>query len=285
MTEKRRLFSSTPRKKLFSTANEENLVKVVRCMDCGYKLETAASTSKIYCPKCGGTRFNVYRIPESPELTPEPVKIEEEKSFSRKSLFGNDEFQKEFTEPTTAFEEKLKEFSGKVISIDECEKIFSCVPEELLEKNYAELDNEGNLIISDSAFLIDKLFSKLIITVTRELDLPEINQSKESIIDSLAERGNLSPKGVIMIKKAHMLSPVCNHVEDCCPETDLKGWVKDSGIIGDTKIELGDKDNLKLDDFMDYLKSRYPDAPKGLLEHLISNGLVKIEGSKVDIIK
>lgn len=284
MTEKRRLFSSTPRKKLFSTANEENSVKAVRCMDCGYILETAASTSRIYCPKCGGTRFNVYRIPESPELTPEPVKVEEEKSFSRKSLFGNDEFQKEFTEPTTVFEEKLKEFSGKVINIDECEKIFSCTPEELLEKNYAELNNDGNLIISDSAFLIDKLFSKLIITVTRELDLPEITQPKECVIDSLAEKGNLSPKGVVMIKKAHMLSPVSNSSVEC-PETDLKGWINDSGIIGDTKIELGDKDNLKLDDFMDYLKSRYPDAPKGLLEHLISSGLVKIDGSKVNIIK
>ena len=72
--------------------------------------ETAASTSHIYCPKCGGTRFNVYNIPESPEGTPEPVKIEEEKSFSRKSLFGNDEIQKEFTTPCNEFEKNLKQF-------------------------------------------------------------------------------------------------------------------------------------------------------------------------------
>lgn len=283
MAEKRKLFSSTPRKKLFSVACEVEKLKTVRCMDCGYKMETTASTSDLYCPKCGGTRFNVYSIPESPEVAPEPVKVEEEKSFSRKSLFGNDEFQKEFTEPTTEFEKKLKEFSGKTISFTDADKLFSMSGEELIEKNYADLDDNGNLIISDSAFLIDKLFSKLIITVTKELDLEPCTQPKESIIDSLSDRG-VSPKGIIMIKKAHMISPVSPSpiVEE---RQDLNDWVSDSGIVGDTKIELGDKDDLKLDEFIDYLRSRYPDAPKGLLEHLISRGLVKIEGNQVDIIK
>jgi hypothetical protein len=69
------------------------------------------------------------------------------------------------------------------------------------------------------------------------------------------------------------------------PIEDLGEWVKDSGIVGDTKIELGDKKDLRLEEFMDYLKSRYPDAPKGLLDHLISKGLVKIDGNRVDIIK
>ena len=283
MTERRKLFSSTPRKKLFSTACEDEVLKTVMCRDCGYKFETASTTSKIYCPKCGGTRFNVVSIPKSPELVPESVKTEEEKSFSRKSLFGNDVFQKEFTEPTTEFEKKLKEFSGKTIEINNCEKIFSVKPEELLEKNYADLDNNGNLVISESAFLIDKLFSKLIITVTKELDLPEINQPKESIIDSLADKGCLSPKGIVMIKKAHMISP--SLPVEINPTEDLGEWVKDSGIVGDTKIELGDEKDLRLEEFMDYLKSRYPDAPKGLLDHLISKGLVKIDGNRVDIIK
>lgn len=278
MIEKRRLFSSTPRKKLFSTACEDKVVRTVRCMDCGYKMETEDSTVKMFCPKCGGTRFEVCNISKIADP------VVEEKGFSRKSLFGNDEFQKEFTEPTTEFEEKLKEFSGKVVKLDDCEKIFSITPEELLEKNYAELNNEGDLVISESAFLIDKLFSKLIITVTRELDLPDVHgESKESIIDSLADKGSLSPKGIVMIKKAHMLSPMVPVSNE--NSENLNEWVDDSGIVGDTKIELGDKDDLKLDDFVDYLRSRYPDAPKGLLDYLISKGLVKIDGNRVDIIK
>ena len=282
MTQKRSLFTSTPRKKLFSAVSSGEEVKTVRCMDCGYKMETAASTSKIYCPKCGGTRFDVLCITESPEVTPEPIKVEEEeKNFSRKSLFGNDIFQKEFTEPTTEFEERLKEFSGKTIKFEDCEKIFSIKPEELLEKNYADIDDNGDIVISESAFLIDKLFSKLIITVTKELDLPEINQPKECMIDSLSN--NISPKGIIMIKKAHMISPSLPIEEK--PIEELGEWIKDSGIVGDTKIELGDKEDLKLDDFVDYLKSRYPDAPKGLLDHLMSRGLVKINGSRVNIVK
>ena len=92
MTTRRKLFSSTPRKKLFSTMEEENTLKTVMCMDCGYKLETASTTTKIYCPKCGGTRFSVYSIPESPEVAPEAVPVVEEKSFARKSVFGNDSF-------------------------------------------------------------------------------------------------------------------------------------------------------------------------------------------------
>ena len=195
MAEKRKLFSSTPRKKLFSTAAE--VIKAVKCMDCGYKMETAASPSKLFCPNCGGTRFNVYSIPESPEATPEPVKVVEEKSFSRKSIFGNDEFQKEFSEPNTEFEKSLKEFSGKTISFDDAEKLFSVSAEELLEKNYADLDNEGNLVISDSAYLIDKLFSKLIITVTKELDLEPCMHNKESLIDSLS----FSRQEIIIEKK------------------------------------------------------------------------------------
>lgn len=282
MAEKRKLFSSTPRKKLFSTAAE--VIKTVKCMDCGYKMETAASPTKLFCPNCGGTRFNVCSIPESPEVTPEPVKVVEEKSFSRKSIFGNDEFQKEFSEPNTEFEKSLKEFSGKTISFDDAEKLFSVSAEELLEKNYADLDNEGNLVISDSAYLIDKLFSKLIITVTKELDLEPCMHNKESLIDSLADKG-MSPRGIIMIKKAHMISPSepTPMIED--NKESLNDWISDSGIVGDTKIELGDKNDLKLEEFMDYIKSRYPDAPKGLLESLISRGLIKIDGNQVDIIK
>lgn len=284
MTERRKLFSSTPRKKLFSTANEDTLIKTVKCSDCGYKFETASTTSRVYCPKCGGTRFNVVSIPESPEVTPEPVKVEEEKSFSRKSLFGNDVFQKEFTEPTTEFEKKLKEFSGKTIELSDCEKIFSMSAEELIEKNYADV-KDGNLVISDTAFLVDKLFSKLIISVTRELDLDTTvpSQPKESIIEALSNSGNIGPKGIIMIKKAHMISPAIESVKEERPE--LPEWIEDSGIVGDMKIELGNRKDLGVSEFTDYLGSRYSDAPKGLIDYLISKGVIKIDGNQVAVLK
>ena len=287
--ERRKLFSTSPapvRKKLFSTACEDEVIKTVMCMDCGYKIQTASTTSKIYCPKCGGTRFNVYGVPESPEVSPEPVKVEEEKSFSRKSLFGNDEFQKEFTEPSNEFEAKLKEYSGKSVDVKDCDKLFSMSSDELVEKGYAEVSNSDTIVISDSAFLRDKLFSKLIVSVTKVLDLdPSVTMCpdrKESIIDSLGDSGSISPKGIILIKKAHMMSPMglSNSNSD-----DLTDWVKDSGIIGDTKIELGDREDMKVGDFMEYLQSRYPDAPKGLIDYLISKGIVKIQGNQVDILK
>lgn len=291
--ERRKLFSSpasVTRRKLFSTACEDVVIKTVMCMDCGYKFETSSTTSKLYCPKCGGTRFNVYEIPESPEVAPEPVKVEEvveEKKFSRKSLFGNSDIQKEFTEPTTDFEKKLKEFSGKSISLDDCEKLFSMSCEELIEKGYADVEG-SDLIISDSAYLRDKLFSKLIVSVTKVLDLdPTVTmepEKKESIIDTLSSSGKLDPKGIILIKKAHMISPSQSPIAED-NDSSLSEWMKDSGIVGDTKIELGSKKEMSVEDFMDYLHSRYPDAPKGLIDRLVSSGVVKIQGNQVDILK
>ena len=286
MTTRRKLFSSTPRKKLFSTMSEENTLKTVMCMDCGYKLETASTTTKIYCPKCGGTRFNVYSIAESPEVAPEAVPVVEEKSFTRKSVFGNDKIQKEFTEPCNDFERSLKDYSGKTVEISECHKLFSMTPEELIEKNYASSVSENEIQIVPNAFLIDKLFSKLIISVTKELDLDTTvpGQPKESVIDSLASSGNISPKGIILIKKAHMLSqnPISEGISD---KEELEDWVEDSGIVGDLRIELGDKNDISLSEFMDYLNSRYPDAPKGLIDYLVSNGIVRIQGNHVDVVK
>ena len=287
MKTRRKLFSSTPRKKLFSTMEEKNTLKTVMCMDCGYKLETASTTTKIYCPKCGGTRFNVYSISESPEVAPEAVPAVEEKSFTRKSVFGNDEIQKEFTEPCNDFERSLKDYSGKTVEISECHKLFSMTPEELIEKNYADPVSENEIQITPNAFLIDKLFSKLIISVTKELDLDTTvpGQPKESIIDSLASSGNISPKGIILIKKAHMISPITKSEEISENPNELSEWVEDSGIIGDMKIELGDKSGLGISEFMDYLNSRYPDAPKGLIDYLVSSGVVKIQGNHVDVVK
>ena len=157
--------------------------------------------------------------------------------------------------------------------------------EELVEKGYADIDEPGKLVISDTAFLRDKIFSKLIVSVTKVLDLEPnvICQPKESIIDSLSDRGCIDPKGIILIKKAHMISPVESPSE--IVDDSLSEWAKDSGVIGDTRIELGNKNDLGVEDFMNYLRSRYPDAPKGLVDYLISNGIIKIQGNQVDILK
>ena len=82
-----------------------------------------------------------------------------------------------------------------------------------------------------------------------------------------------------------MISPsMSNSIQEDKPE--LHDWVKDSGIVGDMKIELGDKEEgMGIEDFVRYLKSRYSDAPKGLVDHLISNGVIKIHGNKVDVLK
>ena len=287
-TERRKLFSTTPRKKLFSGCEDQ--VKTVMCMDCGYKMDTAASPSHLACPKCGGTRFEVYSIPESPEGTIEPVKIEEsvqEKNYSRKSIFGNDVFQKEFTEPSNDFEEKLKKFSGKELDYFDCEKEFSMTPEDLVEKGYAEFSKEDSIVISDTAFLRDKVFSKLIVSMTKVLDLdPKILECpKESIIDNLGTSGSINPKGIILIKTAHMMSPVTLEESIQNDKPELSDWIKDSGIIGDMRIELGDRENMGVEDLVGHLKSRYSDAPKGLLDYLISNGVIKIQGNKVEVLK
>lgn len=123
--ERRKLFSSSisPRRKLFSGGVTQAEYKKIQCRDCGYIMDTLATTTNFLCPKCGAVnRFNVLEVTPSPENTPEAVqvevsKIEEvEKGFSRRSLFGGDNnaaVQKEFSEPSNEFEVKLKEFSGK----------------------------------------------------------------------------------------------------------------------------------------------------------------------------
>lgn len=92
---------STPKRyKLFSEV-EENAApeviapRIVRCIDCGYEMETAEESEVLYCPNCGGTRF-------------ETIDADHEKVFSnnqsdRVKLFCTEEeleaeFQKVFSE-------------------------------------------------------------------------------------------------------------------------------------------------------------------------------------------
>lgn len=315
--ERRKLFSSSKdvsssRRKLFSNLNEggasNNMfndgeaAKRVQCRDCGYVLVTSASTTSLRCPKCGSVnRFNIFSISPSPDNSPEAVEVEvskieevkkepketEEKVFSRRSLF-EDSFQKEFSESSNEFEENLKKFSGKELSDKDVEKFFSCKSDELLDKGFAKVVDDTNIRINDNAFLQSKLFSKLIVSVTKVLDLdPKVtldNCNKEEIINSLEERDVLPPKGIILIKKAHSLPIIEKESEFSIKNEELESWIEDSGIIGDLKLEFGGS-KMSVKEFTDLLNERYNDAPDNLIDNLIEKGVIKIQGNQVDILK
>lgn len=315
--ERRKLFSASnstagvTRRKLFS-GNEggasQNVfeggkeLKRVQCRDCGFIMETAAATTDLVCPKCGSkNRFNTLSLNPTSAVNPEAVKVEVKKieevtgekptpeqlkeaskSFTeRKSLFGDGEFQKEFSEPTNDFEEKLKQYSGKTLGEKEVQKIFSCTPEELEEKGFAKVDDLGNAKVDENAFLYSKLFSKLIISVTKVLDLPSIDKPKEDIISELEGREALPPKGIILIKKAHRIPVEASFSEN---SEEAESWLKDSGIIGDLRLEFGGS-SMGIKEFTKLLDERYDDAPENIIDILIQKGVIKIQGNQVDILK
>ena len=296
--ERRKLFSENSakpiRRKLFSddclVSNSESLVHTVICIDCGYKMDTMASTTDLICPRCGGTSF----VPESdtvvdPIVLPEHQEKEEpksveEKTYSRRKLFSTyeedeAEFQREFSEPTSELEHKLKEFSGRVISQDEFQKEFSDITslEELQEKEYAETCEDG-IKIPNTAFLESKLFSEIVISITKELHLdPAITcckHNKEEIIDRLEGEGNLSPKSIVLLKKAHNI-PTEKHDQE---------WINDSGILGDLGIEFGGQ-SRELPEFKKIIDERYPDAPEDIMEILKNKGIIRANGNVIEIIK
>lgn len=309
MNRKRKLFSSTNlRRKLFSE-NEggvsnnmfegSSATKKIQCLDCGYVMETAASTTNIVCPKCGSkNRFNVLTLTPSRNDIPEAVQVEEkkinevkeslsnkEKTFTRRSLFGeleNSEFQKEFSEASNDFEKNLKLYSGKTIKEDESEKLFSMSSEELIRNGFARVSEDNNIKINESAFLQNKLFSKLIVSVTKVLDLDPICSPKSDVIDMMGEKEMLPNKGIMILKKAHSI-PIIKESEFSNTEEN-EAWIKDSGIIGDLKLEFGNT-SMGIKEFTKLLEDRYDDAPENIIDLLIEKGVIKIQGNQVDIMK
>lgn len=309
MNRKRKLFSSTNlRRKLFSE-NEggvsnnmfegSSATKKIQCLDCGYVMETAASTTNIVCPKCGSkNRFNVLTLTPSRNDIPEAVQVEEkkinevkeslsnkEKTFTRRSLFGeleNSEFQKEFSEASNDFEKNLKLYSGKTIKENESEKLFSMSSEELVRNGFARVSEDNNIKINESAFLQNKLFSKLIVSVTKVLDLDPICSPKSDVIDMMGEKEMLPDKGIMILKKAHSI-PIIKESEFSNTEEN-EAWIKDSGIIGDLKLEFGNT-SMGIKEFTKLLEDRYDDAPENIIDLLIEKGVIKIQGNQVDIMK
>lgn len=281
-TSRRKLFSADPqRRKLFSSLGDGGVstesMKTVICHDCGYTFETAEGISHLACPKCGGTRFNV--VGDSVEQE------NAEKTFSRRSLF-EDQVQKEFSQASNDFELALKEYSGNTVPCGEVTKIFSGhTPSDLVEKGFAEYqgDSDSDIKIHDTAYLQSKLFSKLIISVTKILDLdPQVMSEakpKEDIIEMLANSGSIEPKGLMLIRKAHSLPREVEFSEDQEEE-----WLRDSGICNDLRLEFGGSVQTR-QEFSEMLSERYPDAPENILDILSKKSVILIQGDQIDILK
>lgn len=266
-----KLFSkadSPSRLKLFcddSGAVNNGVPHTLRCQDCGYKEETTGSTTNVLCPKCGGHRFNV--ISESPK---------KEKTFSDEEEL----FQKEFNQTKDKVELALKEFSGSSLSADDFQKEFGALgitAGELEEKNFAEVGEDGSVRIFEDSFMQSRLFSKLIISVTKTLELdPAVTMNAPEVgIGKLEEVSDLCPKSIAIIKKVHGIGTDSSSKED---------WMTDSGIKNDLTLEFGGQVKPKKE-FKAILDDRYPDAPDDLLTMLKEKGIIKEDGDKLEIIK
>lgn len=268
-----KLFSASPRISLFSKDGSGSVWQ--QCSDCGYKFETDAHTTNHACPKCGGTRFNVLRHVFSPENCPEKVPDKKIKLFETE-----EDFQKEFSETDDALELKLKKFSGSSLSKEIFEKEFSALnitAEDLQEKGFADIKEDGSVNIFEGSFMQSRLFSKIIVSVTKTLELdPAVTMSApEYGVHKLEEVSDLCPKSIAIIKKIHGIGTDPNSKEN---------WIQDSGIANDLKVEFGGETKSPVD-LRKLLEDRYPDAPEGLTDILVGKGIIRRSGDNFEIIK
>ena len=265
---RKKLFSvnSTPRKKLFSeekNGEEGMTLRTLICQDCGTQVESAEHPSQALCPNCGGKRMRIKFIPYSEPTVPEPVRTEE----------------REFSLFMTPYEKTLKEFSGKEISRGEFEKVFSDKADYLLERGFASVQGD-NVKISETAFKGERLFSKLIIQVTKIMDLDDDIVSgripKADVIEQLDAHSRIPEKGIILLKKAHGLIP--REGLFC----DSNSWLDDSSIIPDLYYEYGNK-SFGVKQFIDILRERYTDDTEHIIDILVDQGVIFLDVSKVKV--
>ena len=280
-----KLFSK-PRKKLFSSSefngDEGMIIRQVVCQDCGHTMETGESTSAIVCPNCGGKRFNISLFPASkadegdPDVEFDKIKEAEEQPKAVKKEFS--ERRPLFSD--TPYEVALKTYSGQTLTNDEFEKIFSDNAEDMFEKGFAVENEEGGINIVEGSYGSQKLFSKLIISITKTLELDpaimkgEIN--KEELIDKLED--HMPEKSIMILKKAHDILPVQHQYSD-----EGETWLQDSKIIPDLTLEY-DNQSFPIEQFIKIIRERYDDAPENILDLLLKEGVIMIEGNSVTII-
>lgn len=244
------------RKRIFEkTYSESIIMRTLVCQDCGQTLETAESPSSCLCPNCGGKRMNIKIFPV--KQVP-PV---------RKSVFENHD---------TELEGKLKTFSGKILSNDEFQKEFSESAESLLQKSFATVTEEGVQIRPD-AYGIEKAFSKLIVSVTKTLELDPSIMSGIRPISEVVKSLPVNDKGLSLLKKAHDLP------NETIKDEEKEDWVEDSNICEDLKEEFGGE-TFGLEEFIKIIRERYPDAPGNIYEILEKKGAISLDGTKVNIL-
>lgn len=231
--------------------NPQNL-NTFQCSDCKSVFQDISETSAgLHCPNCGGSRI---------------VLVSEE-----------DGAEKEFSK----IDEFLNEYSGKTVETSAVEKIFSerGIKEsvtDLLDSGYVSEVGPTQICFSENSAAIRKLFSKLVISITKELDLPDPTMRRNELMDHL--EGHLPEKGMMIIKKIHGICPVPE------PEVheDSHDYLHDSGIVGDLKLEHGGT-QMPIRDFMNLIDTRYNDAPENIVDLLCKKGAIKISGANVDI--
>jgi len=198
-----------------------------RCKDCGKTIKEFSD----HCPNCGGNRI------------------------VRTSAFSDSDTTGEF----------LERVAGCTMSLDEATKVFSeCgatgTLQDLVDSGYATISGDSEVSFSDSADSEYRLFGKLVISVTKELELPEVSlDQREDLIRSLT---SVSPRGKLLLMRAHRVIP----------------HPTDKGIV--TGIPGSEGEPMTLQEFTDYLRSKYNDAPENLQEILSKSGIVEISGSR-----
>lgn len=248
------------RRKLFSDG-QRTIERTVCCRDCGHKLVTSQSTSSILCSNCGGKRFNVVLFPEN-------------QGRERKSLFGDFD---------TPLERELKEASGKTMDASEFEKKFSADAEYLLSKGFANTESNGKVTVEPYAYDMEKMFSKVVMSVTKTMVLDKDIMNSPSptldLVESFRER--LPKQAVVVLKKTHG----CHLPTDCCTRTGecSDSWIESSRIEDDLSSRLAGRP-IGLEDFISSLRGRYPDAPKDIIGLLSNRGTIRIQGGQVSVL-
>lgn len=233
------------------------------CPDCGTEFHTEENyVDYATCPNCGGKRCrkNINGEVENSEV--------EENSYS---------------ETEDELNELLTKYKGRSVNTEDliaelhARNIYDEVGgiEGLVESGYANEVSEDQVSFSDMADVQYRMFSKLVISVTKEFDIDPVID-RESAIDSLAER--FPGKPIMILKKSrHMMAPEAVTFSD-------KSYLKDSGIESDIRVAYGGQ-TMAIKDFMNLLSEEYPDAPEDIIDLLESSKAIKVNGGKVLISK
>lgn len=227
------------------------------CPDCGHQFNAPGTENiGVICPKCGGDRCRLSELGQmDPDITSD--------TYVSDKLDG----LLEEVEGKTFSETSLLDIMNKH-GINGDIKLFS-------DTGYAYINNDGSYTFNENASADRRLFSKLVISVTKEFDI-DPNMNREMAINSLSER--MPEKSILLLKRAGGYDE---------PETvnfSAKDFITDSGIANDLSTEYGGT-SIPLKSFMNILNEEYPDAPDNIIDLLVEDKVIKINGSNVQVNK